>query len=56
MLQVLEDLIAIYQTKEDKEGVMRVEADIDKVTEETDRQMARFREFLSSVSPRAVLT
>lgn len=34
---------------------MHAEADIDKATEDTDREIVRFKEFLSSVSPRAVL-
>ena len=34
---------------------MHVEADIDKVTEDTDKEIVRYKEFCLLVSPRAVL-
>ena len=56
VLQVLEDCIAIYQTKEHKQGVIRTEAEIEKVTEDMDREIAIVKEVMSLAMPKVVPT
>ena len=40
VLQVLEDLIVIYQSKGDEQSLKRAEAEMEKVTTDTDREIA----------------
>ena len=40
VLQVLEDLIVIYQSKGDEQSLKRAEAEMEKVTTDTDRVIA----------------
>lgn len=56
VLQVLEDWIAIYLTKKHKQGVICTEAEIEKVTEDVDREIAIVKEVLSSAMPKVVPT
>ena len=51
--QVLEDLIVLYRTTGDKQSVTRAEAELNKVMEDTDTEIATVREFLSSFTSRA---
>ena len=40
VLQVLEDLIVIYHSKGDEQSLKRAEAEMEKVTTDTDREIA----------------
>ena len=53
VLQVLEDLIVIYQSKGDEQSVKRAEAEMEKVTTDTDREIATVKEFLTSLTLKA---
>ncbi|XP_068713119.1 uncharacterized protein [Montipora foliosa] len=53
VLQVLEDLIVIYQSKGDEQSVQRAEAEMEKVTTDTDREIATVKEFLTSLTLKA---
>ena len=48
--QVLEDLIVIYQSKGDEQSLKRAEAEMEKVTTDTDREIATVKEFLTSLT------
>ena len=50
VLQVLEDLIVIYQSKGDEQSLKRAEAEMEKVTTDTDREIATVKEFLTSLT------
>ena len=52
--QVLEDLIALYRSKGDRQRVKRAESGLDKVIEDTGTEIATVREFLSSFTSRAL--
>ena len=53
VLQVLEDLIAIYQSKVDEQSLKRAEAEVEKVTTDTDREIAMVKEFFTSLTLKA---
>ena len=53
VLQVLEDLIVIYQSKGDEQSLKRAEAEMEKVTTDTDREIATVKEFLTSLTLKA---
>ena len=50
VLQVLEDLIVIYQSKGDEKNFKRAEAEMENVTTDTDREIATVKEFLTSLT------
>ena len=50
VLQVLEDLIVIYQSKADEQSLKRAEAEVEKVTTDTDREIAMVKEFFTSLT------
>ena len=50
VLQVLEDLIVVYQSKGDEQSLKRAEAEMEKVTTDTDREIATVKEFLTSLT------
>ena len=52
-MQVLQDLIAIYQSKGDEQSLKRAEAEMEKVTTDTDREIATVKEFLTSLTVKA---
>ena len=47
-IQIVEDLVVLYEKKGDKRNVERSEDEIDKVIEDTDKQVADVKDFLSS--------
>ena len=47
-IQIGEDLVVLYEKKGDKRNVERSEDEIDKVIEDTDKQVANVKDFLSS--------
>lgn len=49
-IQVLEDLIVIYERANDKKNVERSNDEIDKIIEATDKEIASVKDFLSSSS------
>ena len=53
VLQVLEDLIVIYQSKGDEQSLKRAEAEMEKVTTDTDREIAMVKEFFTSLTLKA---
>ncbi|XP_015758006.1 PREDICTED: uncharacterized protein LOC107337382 [Acropora digitifera] len=53
VLQVLEDLIVIYQSKVDEQSLKRAEAEVEKVTTHTDREIAMVKEFFTSLTLKA---
>ena len=53
VLQVLEDLIVIYQLKVDEQSLKRAEAEVEKVTTDTDREIAMVKEFFTSLTLKA---
>ena len=53
VLQVLEDLIVIYQSKVDEQSLKRAEAEVEKVTTDTDREIAMVNEFFTSLALKA---
>ena len=53
VLQVLEDLIVLYQSKGDKQSLKSAEAEMEKVTTDTDREIATVKEFLTSLTLKA---
>ena len=53
VLQVLQDLIAIYQSKGDEQSLKRAEAEMEKVTTDTDREIATLKEFLTPLTVKA---
>ena len=48
--QVLEDLIVIYPSKGDEQSVKRAEAEIEKVTTDTDEEIASVKKFLTPLT------
>ena len=53
VLQVLKDLIVIYQLKVDEQSLKRAEAEVEKVTTDTDREIAMVKEFFTSLTLKA---
>ena len=51
--KVLEDLIVLYRSKGDRKSVKRADAELYKVMDDTDTEIATVREFLSSFTSRA---
>ena len=49
-VQILEDLIVIYEGTNDKKNVERSNEEIDKIIEATDKEIALVKDFLSSPS------
>ena len=49
-IQILEDLIVIYERTNDKKNVERSNDEIDKIIEATDKEIAPVKDFLSSSS------
>ena len=53
VLQVMGDLIVIYQSKGDEQSLKRARAEMKKVTTDTDREIATVKEFLTSLTLKA---
>ena len=53
-IQILDDLIIIYADRGDERNVARSNAEIDKLTEDTDNQIATVKDFLSFLSETVV--
>ena len=51
-VQILEDLIVIYERVNDKKNVERSNEEIDKIIEATDKEISSVKDFLSSSSSR----
>ena len=53
-MQVLEDLTITYQSKGDEQSFKRAKAEMEKVTTDTDREIAVVKEFLTSLTLKAL--
>ena len=53
VLQVLKVLIVIYRSKGDELSLKRAEAEMEKVSTDTDREIATVKEFLTSLELKA---
>ena len=48
VIQLLEDLLVIYEKNGDKQNLARTEEEIDKVAKDTDKENSRVKDFLAS--------
>ena len=48
VIQLLEDLLVIYEKNGDKQNLARTEEEIDKVAKDTDKEISRVKDFLAS--------
>ena len=53
VIQLLEDLVVMYEKNGDKQNLARTEEEIDKVAKDTDKEISRVKDFLASRTKKA---
>ena len=53
VIQLLEDLVVIYEKNGDKQNLARTKEEIDKVAKDTDKEISRVKDFLASQTKKA---
>ena len=53
VIQLLEDLVVMYEKNGDKQNLARTEEEIDKVAKDTDKEISRVKDFLTSRTKKA---